>query len=66
MGNLSPVGFRLESETLQLLDSLADHYKTTRVAALRFAIREAAKGAGLPVPALTPHDLERRAPRRRD
>ncbi len=60
-----PSTFRLDAETWALLDALAARYGTTRAAALRFIVREAAQRAGLPMAPLTPADLERRPGRRR-
>ena len=64
MAELIHIAFRLEPETLRLLDELADRYQTTRVAALRYALRRTAEADGLSVPPLTPTSLERRVGRR--
>jgi hypothetical protein len=64
MADLVPVSFRLDAETLRLLDALARRYGSTRVAALRFIVRQVAEQAGLSLPPLTPADLEHRPGRK--
>jgi hypothetical protein len=58
MDELIPTSFRLDRETVSLLDALARRYGSSRVATLRFIVRQAAEQAGLPMPPLTPVDLE--------
>ena len=65
MAERLPTGFRLDPETIALLDALADRYGVTRTATLRFIVREAAQRAGLEMAPMTPQDFVERVGRKR-
>ncbi len=66
MAERMATSFKLDQETLNLLDALAARYGVTRAAALRFIVRDAAQRAGMQLAPLMPAELmERPGPKAR-